>query len=233
MINDFQNKKTEYLLKLALEEQLNFDDELKKYDELEAENETHIFSKEHNKKMKRIYKMAKRAENPNLFKKRIKYMVAGFAVFISVSTLMVTQIKAFRVPVIKYISQIKEKYSIFDSNIGNVSHLSDEYSLYEPRYTPENFDIQEIHESESGFSISYINDLSNQYYNLYFFNEASQISLDTENASVFDLQINGHNSIIVEKGDEIKILMSYEESQYYLEGSLSIEEAIKIMESIR
>lgn len=232
MINDFQNKKTEYLLKLALEEQLGIDKEIKKYDKLEAESQIHVFSKEHDKKMKRIYKMAKRAETPNLYKRRIKYMVAGFAALVSVSVLTATQIEAFRVPIIKYISQIKEKYSIFTPYKEDISYLSDEYTLYEPKYTPEDFDIQEIRESESGFSISYINDLSNQYYNLYFFNEASQISLDTENASVRDVEIGSNNATIVQKNDEIRILMSYGESQYYLEGSLPVEEAIKIMESI-
>ena len=65
MNNDLVKKKNDLLFELALEEELEQDLSIKEYDDIMKRN-IHIFSKEHHKRMKKIYKMANKIENIQL-----------------------------------------------------------------------------------------------------------------------------------------------------------------------
>lgn len=54
MSEDLKKKKSEYLLELALEEQLDQDMEMKKYEKIEETEPAHVFSKEHDKRMQEL-----------------------------------------------------------------------------------------------------------------------------------------------------------------------------------
>ncbi len=70
MSENIKKKKSDYLLELALEEQLKFDEEMLKYEKMEKEAPDHVFSKEHNEKMQKIFKMADKGENIFWLRKR-------------------------------------------------------------------------------------------------------------------------------------------------------------------
>ena len=56
MNKNFNEKKNDYLLELALEEQLEYDEEMSRYSTDSGTNNLHQFSDLHNKKMKNIFK---------------------------------------------------------------------------------------------------------------------------------------------------------------------------------
>ena len=58
MSEDIEKKKSNYLLELALEEQWEKDTEMKKYEKIEETEPVHVFSKDHEERMREIFKMA-------------------------------------------------------------------------------------------------------------------------------------------------------------------------------
>lgn len=56
MSKDLKQKKSDYLLELALEEQLEQDEDMKKYPLPEDVEHPHVFSEEHEKRMRRFLK---------------------------------------------------------------------------------------------------------------------------------------------------------------------------------
>ena len=91
----------------------------------------------------------------------------------------------------------------------------------------------EVHEGEEEFYIKYLNDQKQQAYSYYFFEDTDNTALDTENGNTIEVRINGNLAYVVEKGDEVRILMDKDNNQFYLNGTIPYEEAIKIMESIK
>lgn len=77
MSEDLKKKKSDYLLELALEEQLEQDTEMKKYEKIEETEPTHVFSKGHDERMQEIFKMADKVENKSRKRKRYRQIAAG------------------------------------------------------------------------------------------------------------------------------------------------------------
>ena len=115
MSKDLRQKKSDYLLELALEEQLEQDEELLKYTE-DSNTPPHQFSPEHEKKMEEIFKLAHRTEMKSVYRRRFYRTAAGIALFLVLSGVMVGNVEAFRVPVINFISEITDEYSFFKIN---------------------------------------------------------------------------------------------------------------------
>lgn len=90
MSDDLKRKKSDYLLELALEEQLENDREMQTY---QSGNErTHEFSDEHNRKIKDILKRAEREENKKKYRRKRLQAAACIILILSVSTLTVTRV---------------------------------------------------------------------------------------------------------------------------------------------
>ena len=70
MKEDMQKEKSEYLLKWALEEQLKQDEEMNRYPSEDDIHEPHIFSAEHEERMKTVLKMAEKEETRRQRKRR-------------------------------------------------------------------------------------------------------------------------------------------------------------------
>lgn len=233
MDEEFRKKKSEYLLKLALEEQLQQDADMEKYksrDEIEAPP---IFSEGHNKRMKKIFKMAYKVENKSKRLRAYHRMAAGFLVILCISVYSVTQVEAFRLPIIRFFMDVKEKSTLFGTRKSEESVLTEQHSEYEPKYVPYGFDVQHVEEDEDSFCITYANIQKKQGYRFYFFEDMRNCDVDTEEGFTKSIQINGNQAYIVQKKEEIRVLMNKEIHRFYLAGNIPYEEAIKIMESVK
>ena len=78
MSEDIEKKKSNYLLELALEEQWEKDTEMKKYEKIEETEPVHVFSKDHEERMREIFKMADEVENRSRKCKRYRQIAAGY-----------------------------------------------------------------------------------------------------------------------------------------------------------
>lgn len=231
MSRNLDEKKSDYLLELALEEQLENDEDMRHWEQLEQENLPHEFSEQHKKRMRKIFRKAKRIEFYKEHRKRIVKIAASFLVIICASVITVTQVEAFRMPLLDFFYQVKEKSTFFGVSADSGGKLTKNFQEYEPTYKPEGFVVTEVYEEEKKFWIKYENE-KGHIYRFYFFNQVRDVALDTEDAMASDVEINGHKTCVVEKETEIKVIMYENDSVFYVGGFLPIEEAYKIMESI-
>lgn len=233
MSEDLKKKKSDYLLELALEEQLEHDLQMKKYEKIEETEPIHVFSKEHDERMQEIFKMADKVENKSRKHKQYRQIAAGFALFFCISAFSITQVEAFRLPLVNYFMEIKEKSTLFGTSKEMNTGLTKNHKEYEPQYVPAGFAVLEVHEGDGEIYIQYLNDQKQQVYSYYFFEGIDNTAIDTENTNAVEIKINGNQAYAIQKGEEINILMNRDNQQFCLNGTIPYEEAIKIMESIK
>jgi len=231
MSRNLDEKKSDYLLELALEEQLENDEDMRHWEQLEQENLPHEFSEQHKKRMRKIFRKAKRIEFYKEHRKRIVKIAASFLVIICASVITVTQVEAFRMPLLDFFYQVKEKSTFFGVSADSGGKLTKNFQEYEPTYKPEGFVVTEVREDADRFFIVY-DDGKGSNYRFCFYSEFKDFALDTEEAVAFNEEINGRKSSVVEKETESKIIMYENNSLFYIGGILPIEEAYKIMESV-
>ena len=231
MSDDLKRKKSDYLLELALEEQLENDGEMQAY---QSGNERpHEFSDEHNRKIKDILKRAEREENKKKYRRKRLQAAGCIILILSVSTLTVTRVEAFRLPLIRFFSEIREKSTKLNMQGENYFNLSKNFPGYVPPYIPSGFTVVEFDEGEMSFFIRYLNEDNSQEYYFYYFDNLSTKTMDTEEADVVETEIYGNKVYTVEKHNEVRVLMYKNMHQLYLRGSIPLEEAYKILESIK
>ncbi len=233
MSKNFRKKKSDYLLELALEEQLKHDTEMEKYKICDEVENPHLFSPEHNKRMQEIFKMAEKAEKKNKRLRRFHQVAAGFVLLFCISAFSITQVEAFRLPIIRFFMEIKEKSTLFGASEEKNSGLTENYKEYEPHYVPNGFAVLEVHEEKGTFTIKYLNDQKQQGYKYYFFESMKNTAIDTEDGDTVEIKINGNTAYVVQKGEEVRILMNKDDKRFYLAGTIPYEEAIKVMKSIK
>lgn len=231
MSRNLDEKKSDYLLELALEEQLENDEDMRHWEQLEQENPPHEFSEQHKKRMQKIFRKARRIEFYKEHRKRMVKIAASFLVIICASVITVTQVEAFRMPLLDFFYQVKEKSTFFGVSADSGGKLTKNFQEYEPTYKPEGFVVTEVSEKKDRFSIKY-EDENGSNYKFCFFYKFRDFALDTEDAAVSDININGKKASIIKKEMETKIIMYENNSVFYLGGVLSLDEAYKIMESI-
>jgi len=233
MKNDFNKKKSDYLLELALEEYLEQDPDMLKYGDDVEEKYPHEFSPEHEKRMRKIFKMADKVERKAEYKRRNRQIAAGIAIFLCFSTVAVTQVDAFRIPIGQFFMDMKEKSTLVGVHRENKLNLSEKYVGYEPAYVPKGFVIVGVEETDKRFWIKYESSEEDSWYRIYYWNKFEEASLDSEGGVVSETEINGYPAVIVQKGDEVRININIGTARFYLNGMIPMDEAIKIMESIK
>lgn len=239
-----RDKKDEMILTLALLEQLENDEEMKEFERHENEEKTwsvgketegkcppHVFSESHNQRMKQIFKMAARAEKKQKRRRRLLKMGIGFAACLCVSTAMVFSSSAFRVPILNFFTDVKEKYSELIVNKGKKTHVTENFTEYEPEYVVWGFNVSKVEETEEHFSISYIAD-NEKWYDLYCYKSPYNSQIDTEEVVQINLDIDGMKVTICKKDNDIQIVVYHSMYQYVLAGNISVEEASKVLQSI-
>lgn len=232
MNDDLTKKKNDYLLELALEEQLESDEEMQAY-QLDPEN-AHTFSEEHNRKVDKIQKRAEKQNTiPKLFPKKRPRAVVCLCFALTISVLTVTRVEAFRLPLIRFFTEVKEKSTKFIFQGENSTNLTKNYQAYEPQYIPDGYNIVEVNEGDGTFYMKFMNDEGTHSYVFCFYANPSASAIDTEEAGVEKVLINKNESYVIEKNNALKILMNKDGHQFYLHGEISPEQAYKIMESIR
>lgn len=229
----FKDKKTEILVGLALEESIERDMHRLEYPDGEEAVEEPVFSEEHEKRMKEIFEIARRVERRTARRKQFSRMAAGIAVFLCLSTVMVSQVEAFRLPVLQFFMETKEKFTTVGSREKSHLGLSEKYWPYEPVYVPEGYVAVSVVENKKGFYIKYEGEKDHKWYIYRYLPDRERVDIDTENGKVWEEAINGQSALVVRKENEIRIIMSNGRQRFLLSGTISYEEGKKVLESIK
>lgn len=237
-----RDKKDEMILTLALLEQMENDEDLKVFDTCADETtgqsgtagqgaKPHVFSERHNKRMKEIFKIAARAEKRRKRRRIVKRAAAGLAACICVSTCMVFSSSAFRIPVMNFFTDVKEKYSELVVDKGTKTYVTKNFQEYEPRYVPKGFNVSEVIEEDNFFKIRYVND-NGQWYYFACYEYSHSASVDTENAVKKEIKVGENNITVFVKEGNIQAIMYQYFKQFVISGEIGLDEVQKIFESI-
>ena len=221
-----QNELFEKAFEMMLEEAAAKADE-KLGENIEIPSDEIIFSKEHEEKMKKLFRQEKRKENR---KKNFKYaqrVACVFLAFVLVSGVTLFSVEAWRIKFLNFVLEINEPNTDFNFNgNGGTTYSDDNVILH---YVPMGFEMFKDSSSESRISLHYDN--GEQYFSFLTDDKSANISIDTEDATVENLIINGCDAIY-SSNKNINILMWYdEETVYFVVGNILKEEIIKIAEN--
>lgn len=231
MNDDLRKKKSDYLLELALEEQLEIDEEMNAYGT--GSITPHEFSDEHIGKIEEILRRAENKEKR--FKRRRKYLQVAVCLVLalSVSAFTVNQVEAFRLPFMRFFSEIKDKSTKFGIQGENNFNLTKNYQQFEPQYIPDGFCAVLVDEGTGYFSIKYANELEDNIYYFYYFDKNRAREIDTEEVGVQKIQIEDNEAFIIEKNGELRLWVYKNEQQFYLCGQINFNDACEVMKSIK
>lgn len=230
MNEDLRKKKSDYLLELALEESLENNLDMLKYNDERIS--PHDFSKEHKKRMNKIFKIAEKEELRAVRQRKSFQAAAGIIIFLCFSTIAVTQVEAFRMPIVQLFMEVKEKYAFIGLQKDSRLNLSGKNAQYEPRYVPEGYVVVDVKEFEYGFRVKYEEAEGDSWYRFRYWDKIKGIKIDNEDGIISEEIINGQPAIVIQKDDEIRISIDIGVQKIYLDGNLPYAEAIKVMESV-
>ncbi|WP_227836465.1 DUF4367 domain-containing protein [Clostridioides sp. ES-S-0001-02] len=193
-------------------------------DDLPSDDElNHVFSKSFERKMKKLIKQQKRSSLTN---KIIFYSKRTAIVFLIVLASLFTvtmSSEALRTRLYELVIRVYEDLTsfVFSTNDGEESL---NLKIIEPKYIPNDF--KEVDRVDN-FIITYKN--KNNIEINYTFCEigANSIILDTEDAKVENILINGNKAIYIEKETSIQLFWNDKKSIYLLSTDCYKEDLLK------
>lgn len=238
-----RDKKDEMILTLALLEQMENDEDLKAFDACADETtgqsgtagqgaKPHVFSERHNQRMKEIFKIAARAEKRRKRRRIVKRAAAGLAACICVSTCMVFSSSAFRIPVMNFFTDVKEKYSELVVDKGTKTYVTKNFQEYEPRYVPKGFNVSEVEEKDNYFRLYYVDSIDRWYYYACYL-EPHSTYIDTEDLIGKKIKTEIGDVMIYDKGEYQQIVLYKDYHQFSVIGNIEFDEMIKVLESVK
>ena len=231
MKND--DKYIEQLLGVALDDSVESSPpELKTEEELAAEGlEPHEFSKGFEQRMNRVRRKERRKEWISAYKKTMKHIAAGFAVFIGIGGILIGSVDAIRVPVLSFILNIgKESSQILTHDDLNVP-ISDFMSKYLPTYSPDGFVVTSFSEFENGYSIAYQREDGSSY-QIEFNMNTDTFYFNSEDSVLSEIEVDGSPAVVSSHEDYIIVSWPTNGHMYCITGTITQEECVKILESV-
>lgn len=175
-------------------------------------------------------------------KKLLFYKVAtAAAVLLLLVNISIVSVPAVRMVVLNFLTERHQKYTRITSNSNeNVKNdrRNDRYKIifdkeYEITYLPEKFKVIDYTKDSLGIGINYKDDNDN----LIMYSqdiEDPAIHIDTEDAEVKYIDINGYSALVSIKSTHITMVWKLENSFITLSGvGLSESEMLKVARSVR
>lgn len=238
MKQKLQEEMFEAMLRNALQD--HREEDLLTEQELHASGVSpHQFSPEFERKMEKQIRTVRRKEWREKHRKSTRQLVAMLAVVILTGGILVTQVDAFRVPLMRVIITIGEYCSdIGIQNLEKKQVISEKYDDYLPQYILSGFCIESVTEEKDSIEIHYVaEDESGDFYSLTVSSAASNSAYDTEDAEVTEIMIQGYPAVLIEKLRQeepyTQIVWFPGDSEYHISGYLLGEEAVRVLDSVK
>lgn len=190
-------------------------------------------------KMKKIIKQSNKSQLLTKFKYPKKIVSIFIVIIVSLFTLTIS-VEALRVQLFDLVKNVYEKFTLYQYNMKDTSEINENIPNRVPQYIPNGFkEINKIQEDDSLF-LTYSNNYDYITFSR-FEHTDTNVYLDTENANITKIKINGINADYIDKENNCKIMWQDFESVYILtleslDSSRVINkkmELIKIAESVR
>lgn len=158
--------------------------------------------------------------------------VASFLIALLIATTTVTfSVKALREPVLNFFAKIFDTHT----QVGFTDDASDEVVFVprRPTYVPAGYAVEEETVGDRYCDITYAH--ANGRDILYYdqSRKGGHHQLDTEDGSYTDVTVNGWEGMVVSNKGTTTLLFADDAYTYWLSGTCTAEELLKIAESIR
>lgn len=187
------------------------------------------FSKEHEEKMRKLFK----AEKSKIFYKRVlKHSVraAGFIlILLAVSIASIFSVSAWRVKFLNFVFDSEKPNTDFQFGDMKGSNYSDDELMF--GYIPEGFELVKSSSNESSIYLKFEN--KDLYFSFSLKNIESKIGIDTENGKIEKLTINGYEAVYSENKNINALIWSNGEFAFTIIGDIPKEDIIKIAENFK
>ncbi len=179
------------------------------------------FSEEFETRMGKFFDNERKKRRRKAIARRTKYIAASIAIVFAVSGAAVMSVDAFRVRVFNFVVERRKTNAKITVNEGVQlnSYETDEISL---EYIPEGF---QLHNDESTENMIFLNfENKDQLFSVSVVSLNAVMTVDTENADVENMTINGMEALYIENEKMKMVVMHDDEKIYTVEGE-NIEKA--------
>lgn len=187
------------------------------------------FSKEHEEKMQKLFKIERRKiMHKTILKHSIR--AAGFLLILfAVSIISIFSVSAWRVKFLNFVFDSKKPNTEFQFGDTKGNTYSNDEMAFE--YIPDGFELVKSVSNE--FSI-YLKFKNNDLYFTFSLNDIEgKLSIDTENGTVEKLTINRQEAVYTENKNINALIWHNDEFAFTIIGNIPKEEIIKIAEKYR
>lgn len=220
------NKTLEAMLKATVSDSENkmVDDLLDGYD-----NENYEFSQKHKDDMQKLFKHERKMQIYSRTKTYCKRAAVIFIAVITISTITVIGVDAWRIKVMNFIMEMTQQDT-------NITVNQDDLNAYKNNgitlnYVPEGF-VLEKSELQNNY-IYYEFTKEHEFFDFHTMDINSSLSIDTENANAKKITIHEMEALYSENDNNNILVWHDEELMYILTGNISETELIKIAENIK
>ncbi len=201
----------------------------------EDELPEHVFSKKFEKQMKKLIQAQRRTPWRNGFISASKRVAVVALVILTVSFSCLMCVEAYRERFIEVITEIFEDLTRFtfstpDTDVPELGELMFDY-------LPDGMsEIYRENDPETHYQFVYFEDMEGRRIsierNIIIDNKWSTLILDTENAEVATVDLNGYEATLIVKGDHTTLMWEDAVSVMLVSGDFSPEEIFKVANGI-
>lgn len=200
-------------------------------DELEDPEEEHVFSKEHERKMQKLFDGERKRLRKKMFYRNMKKVAVFLLLIITVSSVSVFSVEAWRLEFFRFILDVKETYTgiqFEESTVIGNSYSSEEITL---EYVPEGFHLDSRTATKNKLFLVFAKE--QEYFNFTQREPKQAISLDTENATLEKLKINGNEAYVSIKNGTNILVWHDNNKTFSVDGNIDSSELVKIAENVK
>ncbi len=196
----------------------------------EYEGQNHKFSEKHREDMQKLFKKERKFRSARRIRTYSKRAAVIFIAVIAISAITISSVSAWRVRFMNFILERTQ----YDTNIKFTDDASkaENYKFGEIKleYVPEGFKLEKNETLEEYLNLTFKN--GQEFFKFHTRDIKGSLSIDTEDANVKELTINGREAIYSENSSNRILVWNDGEMAYILTGNISESEFVKIAENI-
>jgi hypothetical protein len=187
------------------------------------------FSKEHEEKMQKLFKIERRKiMHKTILKHSIR--AAGFLLILfTVSIISIFSVSAWRVKFLNFIFDSKKPNTEFQFGDTKENTYSNDEMTF--GYIPNGFELVKSVSNETSVYLKFEN--NDLYFSFSINPIEGKIGIDTENGIVEKLEINGQEAVYTESKNTNSLLWQKDELAFTILGKIPKEDIIKIAEKFK
>lgn len=199
---------------------------------LPAENELdHIFSGRFLGRMKALLKYERRGSFGRFTTQLGRVVAAALVVVITLNTVLVVSVEAYREKFFEIIQTVTEKFTSFFIDADDDAPVTELVPI-DPPYIPDGFDMIEQFSDAVSYTVIYLNEEGQEIYYVQSRVVDGEAHIDTEDAELQVIQIQGCVVYVVRKNDTTQLCWIDGDYEFLIISNTDYESIIAVAEEI-